>query len=128
MPIYDDYTVLNGVEFEQYAKKVFQHLGYEVSETPTTGDQGADLLIIKSEEKTVVQVKNHAANVSNKAIQEAVAAVKYYDAKNAFVVISSSFTQGAIDLADSNGVRLCDGEKLRVIVRQINSGLKDSVI
>jgi len=120
IPILYDFTDLNGVEFEKYVRNVFHHLGYDVSETRTTGDQGADLLLNKAQKKTVVQVKNHNKNVSNKAIQEAVAAMKYYNASHAMVVVSSSFTQGAIDLALKNEVELWDGQKLIDTVRHIN--------
>ncbi|GJM17723.1 MAG: hypothetical protein DHS20C13_30500 [Thermodesulfobacteriota bacterium] len=120
VPIYYDYASLDGVEFEKYVRTVFENLSFHVDETRTTGDQGADLVLNKGAEKTVVQVKNHNKNIPNKAIQEVVAAKKYYDATNAMVVVSSSFTQGAIDLALKNGVELWDGQKLRNAVKEIN--------
>ena len=120
LPLFYDFTELSGVEFEDYVKKVFEQLGFNVSETSKTGDQGADLLVNKAGVKTVVQIKNHSKKISNKAIQEVVAAMRYYDATEAKVVVSSTFTEGAIDLAAKNDVELWDGQKLKNTVRQIN--------
>lgn len=117
-----DFENLNGHGFEGYAHKLFELLGYTVVRTSLTGDQGADLIISKDGTKTVVQAKKYEGNVSNKAIQEVVAAKNYYKAEKAMVVTNSSFTKGAMDLALANNVDLWDGEKLENIVK--NLGVK----
>lgn len=117
-----DFRNLNGHAFEEYAQKLFGLLGYTVVRTALTGDQGADLIISKDETKTVVQAKKYTGSVSNKAIQEVVAAKSYYKAEKAVVVTNSSFTKGAIELALANNVELWDGEKLENIVK--NLGVK----
>lgn len=76
--------------------------------------------IIERSLKIVITVKNHTKKISNKAIQEVVAAKKHYHASNAMVVASSTYTQGAINLALTNSVELWDGQKLRNIVKEIN--------
>ncbi len=112
---------LDGHEFEGYVQKLFEFLGYTVVRTPLTGDQGADLIISKDGMKTVVQAKKYEGSVSNKAIQEVVAAKNYYKAEKMMVVTNSSFTKGAIDLALSNNVELWDGEKLQNIVNNLEA-------
>ena len=59
-------------------------MGYHVIHTPLSNDQGADLIVEKFSVKTVVQAKNWAKNVDNSGIQEAVAAIKHYDAQRAY--------------------------------------------
>ena len=115
---------LNGYEFENYLKDVFSIKGYEVVITKQSGDQGADIIIRKNDEKTVVQAKKYSGSVSNKAIQEVVAAKKHYGATKSIVITSGKFTQSAIELALSNEVELWDGEKLKKIVENINSSWK----
>ncbi len=117
-----DFTKLGGQEFEEYVKRIFEFLGYRVVMTSLTGDQGADLIITRNNEKTVVQVKNYTGNVSNKAVQEVVAAINFYKANKARVITGGAFTKSAIDLALSNNVELWDGQKLRSVILEINRG------
>lgn len=63
-------------------------------------------------EKTIVQAKCYQGNVTNKAVQEVVAAITHYKASKGMVVTNSSFTQSAIELALSNNVELVDRHKL----------------
>jgi len=100
-------------------------LGYTVVQTSLSGDQGADLIISKNGEKTVVQAKKYAGKVSNKAIQEIAAAKDHYKAQKAIVITNSSFTKSAIDLALSNNVELWDGLKLKDTIQSLKSKKKE---
>ena len=115
-----DFTSLSGHEFEEYIQKLFELLEYVVVRTQLTGDQGADLIVSKDNIKTVVQLKKYSGSISNKAIQEVVAAKKYYQADKAMVVTNSLFTTGAIALALANDVELWDGKKLIKIISDVN--------
>jgi len=101
-----DFTTLNGYEFEGYLVNLFKLLGYNVVQTSLSRDQGADLILSKGDEKIVVQAKKYDGKVSNKAVQEIVAAKNYYDADKAMLVTNSSFTKSAIELAFSWGAPL----------------------
>jgi hypothetical protein len=119
-----DFSRLNSHQFEDYLKEVFSILGYQVMRTKLSGDQGADLIIKKGNEKTVVQVKKYAGSVTNKAIQEVVASKKHYEANKAMVVTTGTFTKSAIELAKSNKVKLWDKNKLKRIINEINKSSK----
>ena len=114
-----DFTELNGYEFEDYLKRMFELLGYTAVQTPTTGDQGADLILSKDDDKIVVHAKKYEGKVSNKAVQEIAAAKNHYNADKAMIVTNSSFTKSAMELALSNDVELWDGTKLRSIIRDL---------
>lgn len=116
-----DFTKLNGYEFEEYLKNLFELLGYTVLKTSLSGDQGADLIISQGDEKTVVQAKKYNGSVSNKAVQEIATARNHYKASKAIVVTNSSFTKSAIELALSNNVELWDGQKLKNIINSIKN-------
>jgi len=116
-----DFTELNGYEFEDYLKRMFELLGYTAIQTSLSGDQGADLILSKEDEKIVVQAKKYEGKVSNNAVQEIAAAKNHYDADKAMVVTNSSFTKSAMELALSNDVELWDGTKLRSIIRDLES-------
>lgn len=113
---------LSGYQFEKYMKELFENLGYTVMQTSLSGDQGADLIMLKNDEKIAVQIKKYSGKVTNKAIQEIVAAKNHYNTDKAMVVTSSSFTNSAIQLAISNKVDLWDGSKLKNLISEINKG------
>jgi len=121
-----NFTELSGYEFEEYLKNLFELLGYTTVQTSLSGDQGADLILSKDDEKIVVQAKKYDGKVSNKAVQEIAAAKDYYNADKAMVVTNSSFTKSAIELAFSNDVELWDGRKLKSIIGDLESGSEES--
>lgn len=107
---------MNGFDFETYMAKHFKRKGYKVINTPKTGDYGADLILTKRMKKSVVQIKRYNGKVGVKAIQEVIAAKSYYNAKNAYVVSNSFFTNSAITLAKKTNVKLIDRKKLQKII------------
>ncbi len=113
-----DVGALSGTEFEELLQRLFVAMGYSATLTPAGKDQGADLVIVKSGRKEVVQAKRYAATVGNAAVQEAVASIQYYEADGAVVVTTSSFTRDAAALARANSVRLIDGEELERLLRE----------
>jgi len=119
-----DPSELNGHQFESFLAKLFESLGYIVVQTKLTGDQGADLIVMKDGAKTVVQAKKYSGNVSNKAIQEVVAAKKHYNCENTMVVTTGEFTKSALQLSMSNNVELWDKNKLQRVIEEINSSGK----
>ncbi len=122
LPVIGDIDDLDGYEFEAYLKKLFRVQGYDVLQTPLSRDQGADLICAKAGEKIVVQAKKYTGKVSNRAVQEVVAAKGYYGADRALVVTTSSFTADAIELAISNKVELWDGDRLRELISDLTMG------
>jgi len=104
----DDIDIIDGYEFEKLLGKLFKKMGYEVENTKLSGDQGADLIVKKFNKKIAIQAKNYSDNVTNKAVQEVVAAKKHYNCDEAIVVTNSFFTNSAKKLAMSNNVKLWD--------------------
>lgn len=103
---------MEGVEFEDFMANVFDKKGYHVQTTPTTGDQGVDLLLTIDDLKVAVQLKRYTGPVGPTAVAAVVAGMFHYKAKKAWVITTSSFTKGAVELAKSNRVRLMDGKEL----------------
>jgi HJR/Mrr/RecB family endonuclease len=109
---------MDGYTFESFTKYLFEKMGYMVEQTKLSADMGADLILYKDNEKTIIQIKHYADNVGVKAIQEIVAAIKYYKANKAMVLITSSFTLSAIDLAKVNNVELIDRKVLDKLIQK----------
>lgn len=100
---------LRGIDFEKYVARVFQHLGYETEETPKSGDQGVDLVVIYGTKRIAIQIKGYYNSVDNSAVQEVVAGMRFYRCSQSCVVTNSRFTKSALDLAAANHC-LCVGE------------------
>ncbi|MDI9412150.1 MAG: restriction endonuclease [Bacillota bacterium] len=103
---------LSGIEFEEYLVRLFENLGYDVQETPASNDYGADLVITKNSEKTVVQAKRYSSTVGISSVQEVIAAKNYYNANKCLVITNNYFTSNAVNLARANDVELWDRDTL----------------
>lgn len=111
---------MDGIQFEHYLKLLFKSYGYKVEVTRAAGDYGADLILMK-DKKIVVQAKRYSKNVGISAIQEVVGSKAHYQADEAWVITNSDFTEAAIKLAQSNGVKLINREKLIELILQLNA-------
>lgn len=114
----EDVDRLGGYEFEGFLKKLYIKMGYQVEQTRLSGDQGADLVVIKFGEKTVIQAKCYSGNVGNYAVQEIFAAMNLYKAHKGMVVTNSYFTPAAFELAAANNVELIDRSSLKELIRK----------
>ena len=103
---------MTGLEFEEFLAEFFKTCGYIVTKTKTGNDYGADLILERFGERTVVQVKRHKRSIGVKAVQEVTAARNYYGAHKALAIISSIFTKNAKELAKSNSIELWDRKRL----------------
>lgn len=113
---FDRIDSMSGAEFERYVACIFEQRGYSVTHVGRTGDQGCDLILTRNRTRTACQVKRYADPVSNAAVQEVVAAMKFHRCSAAMVVTNNRFTRGASQLAAANGVRLVDRTDLANIL------------
>lgn len=110
----NDLDLMSGIEFENFIATLFQKYGYSVNKTKVTGDQGIDLIIEKNGyQKIGIQAKCYSSSVGNKAVQEIVAGLKYYDLEKGIVITNNYFTNSAIELAHSNNIILWDRNILK---------------
>jgi restriction system protein len=115
--------VMDGPTVERRLAVLFRQRGYRVEATGSAGgDFGCDLLIMRGDERAVVQAKRWQKAVGVKAVQEATAARAYYAANRAYVVTNAAFTPQARKLAAANGVELWGREDL---VRALLSDSRD---
>ena len=106
--------------FELLLLETFRKSGYGGKNTQEYGDYGADLLLVKDNVKYVVQAKRWNQKIGVKAIQEIVAAIKYYKADKGMVITNNYFTKNAENLARSNEIELWDRNKLIPFISQVS--------
>ncbi|WP_337017684.1 restriction endonuclease [Oceanobacillus massiliensis] len=97
----DDVDLMNGQEFEEFIYNLFKKMGYSVNKTKATGDQGIDVIAVKRGHRIGIQTKCYSSSVSNKAIQEVVAGMKFYNLAKGMVITNNYFTKSAVELGNS---------------------------
>lgn len=107
-----DIDNMDGLQFEQYVARLFQHRGFQVKVTRASGDLGVDIIARSRDRSYAVQVKRVHAAVSRRAVSDAVAGKTHYGCHSAMVVTNSYFTQGAKDLAVSTRCELVNRDTL----------------
>ncbi len=103
---------MTGEEFEAQLGVLFRKQGYAVELTPRSGDFGADLVLTRGPDKTVVQAKRYSKAVGVEAVQEVIGAIAYYGAHHGLVVTTNYFTPSAVELAQRSRVILWDRDAL----------------
>ena len=96
--------------------KLFESINYVVEHPGSVGDQGGDLILNKDGERILIQAKCYTNNIGNQAVQQAVAAKKYYDCGRAMVIGTADFTREAVDLARANNVELMKKKQLQELL------------
>ncbi len=109
----NDIDFMTGQEFENFVQVLFANMGYSSEVTKTSGDQGIDIIAEKNGYKIGVQAKCYSSSVSNKAIQEVVAGINFYNLDKGIVITNNYFTNSAKDLAISNNIVLWDRNILK---------------
>jgi restriction system protein len=87
---FEEIDLMDGRTFEHLVADLFGRLGYEIERTEFF-DRGADLIIIRDEKRTAVQVKRAKNLVRQEAVQAVVTSKAVYACERAMVVTNSSF-------------------------------------
>lgn len=114
-----NFNNMSGLEFEEFTTNLYEAMGYTATKTKASGDFGADVILQKRGEITVVQCKRYNGPVGLEAVQQVVAARAIYKAKNMIVITNSTYTKAAQTLAQANKVQLIDGDELNTIYNSI---------
>ena len=115
----DSIDIMTGYEFEKFISELFRKMGYSTNVTKGSGDQGIDVVIEKSGIKIGVQAKCYSGGVTNKAIQETVAGLKYYGCEKGIIVTNNFYTNSAIKLAEVNNIVLWDRNILKQKIEEL---------
>ena len=109
-----------GLKFENFCLQKLESQGWEVKQTPVSGDQGIDLIASIDDLRVCIQCKNHQKAIGNKAVQEVYAGKKYWLGTHAILISKSGFTKSAQKLASSSNVILINDFEIENIKNIIN--------
>lgn len=109
----DEIDAMDGDKFEHFCASLLRRDGFNnVTVTPPSNDDGADIIAEKDGTRYAVQCKRYKKPLGKHPIQEVFTSLNVYDCKIGIVFTNSYFTNGAKKLAKKNGVLLWDREKL----------------
>ena len=116
---------LSGVEFEQELGEVFKQLGYVVQSTPSTGDQGIDLILKKDGKTTIVQCKGYQSPVGPSVARELFGSLVASKADDAILACTGGFTQGVKQFVRGKRINLLSAAELAKMGESIQYASKD---
>ncbi|MBV7509705.1 restriction endonuclease [Bacillus sp. sid0103] len=125
----DEILKLNGVEFENYIKFLFQKQGFNISKTPESRNVGIDLVITKKINsrinKTAVHCKSYKKSIGVSAVQEIFNGQHLCKCSESIIITTSEFTTSAIKKAKDLKVELWDKtrlvEEIKITVKAENN-------
>ena len=109
-----------GINFENNCMDILKNSGWKEKETPSSADQGVDLIASIDGLRVCIQCKNHEKAIGNKAVQEISAGKLYWKGTHAVLVSKSGFTKAAQKLANANNVELIHESELKDLKKYIN--------
>ncbi len=77
---------MDGIEYKQYCKRIFEKAGWEVQDTSTTGDQWVDLIVSNEDLRVCLLYKCIAKSVGNKVVQKIAAGMIFWKGTHSFVL------------------------------------------
>lgn len=120
-----DIELMDPYEFEQYAAELFRKMGYSAKVTQKSdgeegGDYGADVIVKKDGQTTVVQVKKWAPYnlVGAPDVRSVIGCMHTFKANKAILLTTSDFTEQAKTQAKGASIELWNGAHLQKLVRE----------
>ncbi|MCL2171372.1 MAG: restriction endonuclease [Defluviitaleaceae bacterium] len=107
-----DVDNMNGTEFEILISVLFEKMGYLTEITKKSGDQGIDVIARNDILSIGIQAKCYSGTVSNSAIQEVVAGLRFHKCDKGMVITNRHFTKSARELAEANNISIWDRDLL----------------
>ena len=99
---------LDGITFENEVAQLFTNDGYHVTLTPTTGDGGVDMIMLKNGKKTIVQCKAHKGKIGVSIGREMVACLMDFKADRAIIACLAGGTKPLAEYISNKPIEIMD--------------------
>ncbi|MFU1888314.1 restriction endonuclease [Bacillus wiedmannii] len=104
---------MDGYQFEEFVAQLFQDMGYKTEVTSSSGDYGIDVIARRKGLSIGIQAKRYSDKVPNKAVQEVIAGIAYYNLDQGMVITNNFYTKQAQNQAKGTNVLLWDRDMLQ---------------
>ena len=117
---FEDYWMsLSGIGFEREMANVLRALGYRVKSTPSSGDEGVDLILRRPGETIVVQCKAHQNPVGPATARELFGSMIHFKADRAILACTGGFTRGVKEFVRDKPIDLVAVSELARLGAQV---------
>jgi restriction system protein len=115
-------------EFETLVSEIYKKLGYQTFETPDGADGGIDIILLKDNEKIVVQCK-HWKNqkIGVKTVRELFGVMISENADKAIIICSGSYTSDAYSFVTDKPIQLIEGQTLLAMINTVSNSPTQSL-
>ncbi len=113
---------LSGPEFERELGTLYRRIGYQVQLTPSSGDEGIDLVLMKGGKRTLVQCKSHRRPVGPAVARELYGALIHFGADSAILACTGGFTRGVNEFVRDKPIALVSASELAALGDIVSSG------
>lgn len=114
---------MDGYQFEEFVAQLFQDMGYKTEVTSSSGDYGIDVIARRKGLNIGIQAKRYSDKVPNKAVQEVIAGIAFYNLDQGLVITNNYYTKQAQNQAKGTNVLLWDREMLQQKLREVYGNL-----
>lgn len=97
---------LGGLEFEKAFAALCEKMGYNVTLTPPSGDEGVDVILRKDGKKIIVQCKAHSNPVGPAIARELYGSLFHHKADEAWLIALAGVTYGVKDFIKEKPIRV----------------------
>ena len=108
----DWWNKLSPWEFEKEVAEWYRRQGYKAETTPYVGDGGVDILLEKDGETICVQCKHYQGRVGVSIMRDLLGTVTANKASKGILVCLTRPTQGAMEFAQANGIKVVTANTL----------------
>ncbi len=116
----EDYWMsLSGADFERELGNVMRALGYRVESTPSSGDDGVDLILKRPGKTIVVQCKAHRNPVGPAIARELLGSMIHFKADQAILACTGGFTRGVMEFVRDKPIDLISVSRLARLGAQV---------
>ena len=104
----DFWLNVSPIEFEHEIASLYARHGYRTTVTPSSGDQGIDIVLDNDAGKAIVQCKRHRNPIGPAVVRELYGALVASNAQSAILVCTGGFTKGVYEFARGKSITLVD--------------------
>lgn len=102
----------NGIDFEYWVADRLNERNWLAQVTQGSGDQGVDVVAKIGTLRVAVQCKLYTGSVGNKAVQEVLAGMSFFDLDRGAIISTGNYTKSAHALAKKNNILLLAPEDI----------------
>lgn len=109
---------MDPLAFEMLACDLHTRMGYDVKTTPYSGDSGADGILRKDGDLTILQAKRVQGSVGEPILRDLFGTMHSFNAKYGVVVTTGKVSRQAREWATNKPIRIIELEELSMLIRQ----------